>query len=205
MESFIDKYNILTSDQYGFRKGGSTTNAIFDLINLISTNKDKNKITVTIFLDFQKAFDTIDHDILMKKLYCMGFRGKIYNMIKSYLSNRQIYTKVCNTLSHQLILENGIPQGSILGPLLFILYINDLSKNIPCKLRLFADDTVLIISSKCINKIQVKINQVMNALQNWMHINKLYLNLNKTCAIYFSPLSRNKPQQDKPVIYFITK
>ena len=151
MYKFLTKYNILTPHQYGFIKGSSTDLAIYDLIEKQLNAKMLKKSSCTIYLDISKAFDTVPRDILLKKLYHFGIRGPAYNLLKSYLSNRYQYTLVNGFMSELLPIDFGVPQGSILGPLLFLLYINDLplvSKN--AIIKLFADDTSIFITAKSI-------------------------------------------------------
>ena len=124
--SFINKQNTINDNQYGFRSGHSTYMAMIDLVDKICNAVENNKQTVGIFLDLSKAFDTIDHDILLCKLMHYGFRGTVIDWFKSYLSNRTQYVYYNNIKSNSGQLTCGVPQGSILGPLLFILYINDI-------------------------------------------------------------------------------
>ena len=136
---------MITDSQYGFRPGISTSDAISDLHNEILSNLDqKNNVCYT-FLDLAKAFDTVDHSVLQKKLSCYGIRGIALQLIESFLDNRKQYTVVKNVCSLSQNVTCGVPQGSTL-PLLFIIYINDLVQTTNFKVNLFADDTVLILS-----------------------------------------------------------
>src|SRR6218665_303500 len=139
--SFVNKNSILADTQYGFRKNLSTEFALLDLTNQITKALDDRQITVGIFLDLSKAFDTVNHSILLDKLEHYGIRGTPLNWISSYLSNRYQYVAIEDICSSLLPLTCGVPQGSILGPLLFILYVNDIKTITDLSLIMFADDT----------------------------------------------------------------
>ena len=126
LENYIEKNKILNDSQYGFRNHGSTAMAIIDLIEYVTTALDKKKHVMGIFIDLKKAFDTIDHEILMKKLYHYGLRGISQKWIQSYLRQRKQFVEYDEVKSSCKDIVCGIPQGSILGPKLFILYINDI-------------------------------------------------------------------------------
>ena len=177
--NFLQKNKILNSNQYGFRKNSSTAFAIYDLIENKLKNLDQNLITCALYVDLSKAFDTVNHNILLKKLSHHGIRGVPLNLFKSYLSNRKQYTFVNDSKSRELPIDIGVPQGSVLGPLLFLLYINDLSFASLLLTKLFADDTCLIFSAKTISELQIVINREMRKIENWMSSNKLSINYKK--------------------------
>ena len=144
---FINKHELLSDSQYGFRQKISTSMALIDLVDQISMSMENKKYTIGIFLDLAKAFDTVNHNILLKKLFHYGVRGTSQSWFKSYLTNRQQYVSINGINSHKLAITCGVPQGSILGPLLFILYINDLnSVSKLVSFIMFADDTNIFIS-----------------------------------------------------------
>ena len=142
LDNFIESCNILSDSQYGFRSNRSTALALIDLVENLTKELDNKKITVGVFIDLKKAFDTIDHSLLIKKLEYYGIRGVPLNWLKSYLDHRKQYVHFNGTDSYLQEVVCGVPQGSILGPKLFILYINDICNisNI-LKVILFADDT----------------------------------------------------------------
>uniref|UniRef100_A0A8C6LAH3 Reverse transcriptase domain-containing protein n=1 Tax=Nothobranchius furzeri TaxID=105023 RepID=A0A8C6LAH3_NOTFU len=184
---FIEHHDILSEQQYGFRRDRTTSLAIVDLVEKISDAIDNKQYAVGVFLDLTKAFDTVNHDLLIKKLCRYGIRGVAYDWIKSYLENRLQYVHINNTDSQLLTVTTGIPQGSVLGPLLFILYINDIclvSKTL--HFILFADDTNVLSFGKDLITLMDKVEKELNALKCWFNLNKLTLNLNKTKFIIFT-------------------
>ena len=186
LASFLELHNILSASQYGFRKKHSTYMAIMNFYDRVSNAIDNNEFCLGIFIDLSKAFDTLDHDILLAKLEIYGIRGVANNLIRSYLHNRQQYVVYNNSESSYKTITCGVPQGSILGPLLFLLYINDISycSNILAFI-LFADDTNIICSNSNIWELMRTVNAELVILSDWFKANRLSLNIQKTSFMLF--------------------
>jgi hypothetical protein len=203
--SFLNKHNIITNKQHGFRRGRSTNTAIADFIGKVYKSLDEREISIGIFLDLSKAFDLVDHNILLNKMARMGIRGVAGKWFQSYLEQREQRVEVTykctetnvitSCLSHKKHITHGVPQGSVLGPVLFLLYINDLvTKFEDGRPTIFADDTSIFLSGKSTNEIQRKINKTINILIEWFEQNRLIINKEKTIAISF-----HHPQKVKSV------
>ena len=181
MISFISRYNLIRPNQFGFQKNKCTSDAILEFLENVYDAFNENKHYLAIFLDFSKAFDTICHDILLKKLEHMGFRGPIHQWIKSFLLNRKQFVSVGDRSSEILDTKMGVPQGSTLGPLFFILYINDMSNTIEnLSIVHFADDSTLHTPLHRNMNIAPQINTKLSLVNNWLLANKLHLNMGKT-------------------------
>ena len=197
---YLSKNNLLYKNQYGFRKKHSTELAAMEVSIKIFENLDKKKLPLAIFLDFSKAFDTIDHEILLYKLSHYGIKNTALAWFKSYLSNRTQFVQYKDIASGELQITTGVPQGSILGPLLFIIYINDIAK-ITNKFHftIYADDTTLleplctfkIPTSQNIKQLTNDINKELEGIVEWLGLNKLSLNVKKTKMMLFHYKQRN--------------
>ena len=153
--SFLDKENIIYKLQFGFRPKHSTSHALISITEKVKEALDNNKFTCGVFIDLQKAFDTVNHEIILKKLYRYGIRGKMHDWFTSYLTDRLQFVSILGIDSDKLTIQHGVPQGSVLGPLLFLLYINDIHNAINySKTYLFADDTNLLNINKNFKKMQ---------------------------------------------------
>jgi len=190
----FNKYNLFYTGQYGFRKGHNTEHVAIELLDRIIIEMEKNRTPLNIYLDMTKAFDTLDHNILLHKLKYYGIRNKALALFNSYMTNRYQYIVLNNSKSDLLPIKTGVPQGSILGPLLFIIYINDIvqASNI-FRPIIYADDTTLfttICSSNTQENISKILNNELSKISTWLKLNKLSLNCSKTKAMLF-----HKPQK----------
>jgi hypothetical protein len=188
---FFTKHNILYENQFGFQSKMSTEYAVNKLLNYITDTLEKNEYGVCIFLDFAKAFDTVNHDILIEKLEHYGIRGVALNWLKNYLTNRMQCTEIGDVQSELELIKCGVPQGSVLGPLLFLIYINDIVHSSKLfKFTLFADDTSLYYSCKKPTNLEQTINIELSKISDWLSANRLSLNVGKSKLLYYTNRSR---------------
>ena len=190
VKNFLEAHLILTPMQSGFRAKHSTVTACLNVIDDIRGAIGSKSFCAALFIDLSKAFDTVDHHVLLSVLSNMGFRHNVHEWFKSYLLGRTQCVKFGDTLSDPIILEKGVPQGSILGPLLFLMYVNHIcSQSKHCKFHMYADDTILY---SCAPSLDVAVSNLASdfvLLQLELTSSKLLLNGHKTKAMLFSPNS----------------
>ena len=165
------------------------------MIDILTSTLDSinvNKNTALLLLDLKKAFDTVNHDILLNKMNHYGIRGNANNLFASFLANRKQYVFLNHTQSNFRYIKSGVPQGSVLGPLLFTIYINDISSSTNSAPKLYADDTCLILQDDNISNFKYTIKGEINAVKKWMIANKLILNMSKSNVIIIN--SKQKRQ-----------
>ena len=187
--NYLKLNEILSDDQHGFRRDFSTSSAVLEFLIDIYDAKLTNQVTGCVYVDYQKAFDTINHDILFKKMVLYGFSKSSVNWFRSYLSGRSQMTKCENNfLSDPKTVSIGVPQGYTLGPLSFILYVNDLYhiKHIfNVGLKMYADDTVIYAHGKSVVEVQKTIQSCLTYVYKWCIVNRLYMNMKKTKVMWF--------------------
>ena len=189
----LDSKGLLYEKRLGFQRNNSTEHAILQLTQDITSSFEKWEYTLGAFIDLSKAFDPVDHQILIKKLLYYGIEGTALKWFKSYLSNRKQFISSQDISGRCLDITCGVPQGSILGPLPFLIYVNDLFKaSNPLMEVMFADDTNLFLSHKNIDTLFAIINVELENVSTWFKSNKLSLNVNKTKWSLFHPLSKRQ-------------
>ena len=181
LTKFLDINNIITDSQFGFPKNHSPYMALLEMYNNIIAALDTGKFSIGIYINLSKAFDTLNHDILCQKLSHYGIRGMALDWIRSYLYLRKQCVYINSITSSLMTIDCGVPQGSILEPLLFIIYINDIVKSSTIlSFSLFADDTSLVASHKNLTCLKSIVNTESLRISEWFKVNRLSLNIVKT-------------------------
>ena len=186
LTNYFVENNLLSPHQYGFRAKHSTELAALNIVDNLTYKLDSGLIPINIYLDLSKAFDTLLHDILLDKMSYYGVNGVAYNLLRSYLTQRQQIVEFDGFLSKSLDIKTGVPQGSVLGPFLFSIYINDLpvSTNL-FKMIMYADDTTLFCDINNIQNLEITLNAELLKITDWLAANKLSLNASKTKFMVF--------------------
>ena len=186
--SYLNQNNLLSERQSGFRPLHSTTTCLTEITDYLLDNMNSGQITGTIFYDLRKAFDVILHKIILDKLFFYGMSNKVYEWFKSYLIGRQHCVSIDNHCSEYLTVKSGVPQGSILGPLIFFLYINDINNltfHNNSKVSLYADDTVIFNNSNVFSEVQQNLQNDFDLICKWFDINEMYIHPQKTMVMSF--------------------
>ena len=178
--NYFNTFDLFSNYQFGFREGFTTEFAILDIYEKLLYNLDKGLVTCSIFLDLSKAFDSVSHNILLRKMEKYGLKGPALKMFESYLSQRYQFVSLNNVKSVLSLIEYGVPQGSILGPLLFLIYINDLPEATIFFIKLYADDTYLCAQNESIQELENEVNAGLENVYNWLASNKFTLNFKKS-------------------------
>ena len=184
----LTQNNILSKDQYGFRSGLSTSHAVQYFVKYIVDNINCKNVTAAIYLDFSRAFDSVNYELLFLKLQDMGISNMLIRWIKGYLLNRKMCTKFNGHISPTKPLACGVPQGSVIGPILFLCYVNDIvdvTKAHDVCAILYADDTVIFEASKDVHVLQQKLQDTVNDISIWCNNNRIKLNVSKTKSCFY--------------------
>nr|CAH7738545.1 unnamed protein product [Callosobruchus chinensis] len=198
--SFVEKHDLISEHQFGFKKGKSTDDAMLELMQEIFVAVDNKTPAMCVFVDLAKAFDTIDHGHLLDTLEDIGFRGKAHSLLESYLTGRSQTIKVNDTESKKRAMQCGVPQGSVLGPLLFTLYMNDIfSLQCSGKVVSFADDTAIVYTADTWEALKIEAEGDLKTVFNFLQSKLLTVNFTKTYYLPFTSYSSNLPEM-KPLI-----
>jgi sarcosine oxidase/L-pipecolate oxidase len=185
--SHLKYNNLLNENQFGFQEGFSTMHHLLKLTNYVTNEINKKNYTVGIFLDLKKGFDTVPHRILLKKLEKLGIRGMALRWFTNYLNGRSQKVEIDGCLSDIEYLTISIMQGSILGPILFLCFINDMPNCTELLSLLFADDTACLTSGPDLKAVISKANTELQKISQWFRANKMAVNVSKTKYIIFKP------------------
>ena len=190
---YLTENNLLYCKQFGFRKGHSLKHAILHLVEQTNQSFEKNEFTLGVFVDLSKAFDTVDHQVLLKKLEYYGIAGNNLRWFENYLKDRQQFVSFEHNSTKKVTVTCGIPQGCILGPLLFLLYVNDLHHALKILTPImFVDDTNRFFLHSDINILLEIMNKELTNVSNWFNANKLSLNIKKKQFFFFPQIIKKR-------------
>jgi hypothetical protein len=194
LTEYLSKFNLINAQQYGFQRGKSTTDLLVHFSDYINLNLNDNKHCIVLFIDFSKAFDTLDSSKLIFSLQNVGVRGPVLKWFANYLYQRQILVKVNTRCSNHKTVKSGVPQGSILGPILYLVYVNELFNSVnKCRIFMYADDTILVSAHRNIKKSEEMLQTDFNNLLRWTHDHDLICNPKKTKTMHIcSPFNIDK-------------
>ena len=200
LENYLRSEKLLYDYQSGFRNSYSTDSCLTQLTDQIRFDMDKGNYTGMVMIDLQKAFDTVDHDILLNKLKAIGLDDLSTSWFSSYLKNRFQKTEVDGIFSDPMVVPCGVPRGFILGPLLFLIYVNDMEAAVSCRLILYADDSALLVSGTSVSVIEETLGHELTFLSEWLVDNKLSIHLGKTESILFGSNKKIRKQSTMKII-----
>lgn len=188
LTNYSEKYNIINPKQYGFQKGKNINKLLGNFANHINTQLSKQNHCLTLFIDFTKAFDTLSHEKLLTTLEKLGIRGQCLKLFENYLNYRTFYIKIGASLSVETDLSHGVPQGSKLGPILYILYTNELIKSLTsCETFAYADDTAIVVAHRNLDEAAKIMQNQLDIAARWCHDNGLVINASKTKVMHIKP------------------
>lgn len=198
---YLNKYKIISKFQYGFQEKLSTQDAVAELTSNIYQALDDRKSCLGVFIDLAKAFDSVCHQLLLEKLEHIGMRGNTIKLFKSYLENRKQYVDINGCLSSEKTVISGVPQGTVLGPILFLIYLNDLLKlDTTGTLISFADDTVVLFTANSWDEVKQKAEKGMKLINKWFNENRVTMNVQKTKIIPFTSYEKYLPTYNTIII-----
>lgn len=186
----LNKNEILTSDQHGYKQRHSTETASVSLLECIYRSLDEGQQVAAVFFDMTKAFDCINIDFALQKLDALGIRGRVLEWLETYLRNRKIAVKLGDTISECAVMEHGVGQGSVLGPFIFTIFVNDLPAHVDGKVVLYADDGAVVVVADSDEELHNKVLQIISQFEQWCCRNDLALNTSKTSLVRFCTKQR---------------
>ena len=189
LSDYLEGESLLIEAQHGFRKGHSTIHSIAHVARYVNTKMDSRKCTLAAYIDFRKAFDCVQHSVLIEKLDSLNFDESVVRWVTSYLTNRKQRVYANGTYSTLLPITQGVPQGWVLGPLFYIIYANDLPEIVKnCEIALYADDTVIFTANQSVDKSISNIQQDLDALSAWCNNNGIRANTDKSKVMVLEAL-----------------